>query len=115
MNNVRHMFLRDASYNPVGCLAIQLDRRNHRLNYQFSVLNPRDAFNRKLARQLALGRLVEEPFRVNLPRNREVSMHDVTHAVMFHLLNNGKAPTRAVKAAKFWLETASVLAAIEVL
>jgi len=99
----RIMFLRDASFRPVGCLAITIDSRNHRLNYQFSVLNPVDKFDRKMARHLALGRLVEAPISVPLPRNGEVSMHLISECVMVHLAESN-APNRAVRAAKLWLQ-----------
>lgn len=100
--NTRIMFLRDANYVPTGCLAINVDRKNHRLSYQFSVLNPADQFNRPVARQLALGRLIEKPIFVPMKRDEEISMHSVSQRVMMHLaLSN--APGRAIKAAKFWL------------
>lgn len=101
--NKRIMFLRDNQYRPVGCLAINVDRKNHQLNYQFSVLNPADAFDRKTARVLALGRLLDSPISLPLGRGKAVNMHDVSHAVMTHLAQSN-APNRAVKSAKLWLE-----------
>jgi hypothetical protein len=103
MNN-RIMFLRDASGMPCGCLAINLDRKNRKLKYQYSVLNPADYFDRKTARVLALGRLLDSPVSVPLSRTKEVSMHEVSSTVMNHLVASS-APSRAVKAAKLWLET----------
>jgi hypothetical protein len=103
MTNTRIMFLRDASYRPVGCVAISLDRRNHRLNYGISVLNPADKFDRKLARQLAIGRLVEVPFMVALKRDEELNMHVISERVMKHVAYGAGAPSRAVRAAKLWL------------
>lgn len=102
MNNTRIMYLRDNQYAPVGCVAISIDRRNHRLSYQYSVRNPIDKFDRKLARQLALGRMVEVPIHLPLVRDMETSMHMISEMVMRHLASSN-APTRAVKAAKYWL------------
>jgi hypothetical protein len=102
MSSTRIMFLRDANYVPTGCLAINVDRKNHRLSYQFSVLNPADKFNRSVARQLALGRLLEKPIFVPLKRDEEINMHTISQSVMLHL-SNSKSPGRAIKAAKFWL------------
>lgn len=102
IQNTRIQFLRDSQFRPVGCLAINLDLRNHRLTYQMSVLNPADRFDRKVARQLALGRLVEAPVSVPLPRGKEFTMHDISEVVMRHVANS-KAPGRARKAAKMWL------------
>lgn len=103
MTNTRIMFLRDANDRPVGCLAISVDRRNHRLNYGISVLNPADKFDRKVARQLAIGRLVEVPFTVALKRDEELNMHVISERVMKHVAYGSGAPSRAVKAAKYWL------------
>lgn len=102
MNNTRIMFLRDSKDHPVGCLAISMDRKNHRLNYQMSVLNPDDRFDRKMARHLALGRLVEKPVSVPVKRGHELTMHEISCVVMEHVATS-KAPSRARKAAKFWL------------
>lgn len=106
--NKRIMFLRDSQYRPVGCLAISVDRKSHRLNYQFSVLNPADPFDRKTARVLALGRLLDSPISVPLARGTKVNMHDVSHTVMSHLAKSN-APNRAVRAAKLWLAINQVL------
>ena len=103
MTNTRIMFLRDSQYRPVGCVAISVDRRNHRLNYGISVLNPADKFDRKVARQLAIGRLVEVPFAVAFKRDEELTMHVISERVMKHVAYGSGAPSRAVKAAKLWL------------
>lgn len=109
--DTRIMFLRNAPHpdhrlgSPCGCLAISVDRRNHRLSYQYSVLNPADQFNRKLARQLAIGRLVESPITIACPRSENLSMHNISWIVMSHLAGS-KAPVRAIKAANNWLDAA---------
>lgn len=97
----RIMYLRSEIGHPVGCLAIQLNRHDGQISYGLSVLNPRDRFNRAVARQLALGRLVEEPFKVNI--SREATMHDISEAVMKDILKYKDAPTRAIKAARLWV------------
>lgn len=98
--NYRIQFLRDRHNHPVGCVVIKTNRHNNTAQYQLSVLNPADRFDRKVARQLALGRLTEAPLSVTLSKN--ANMHDITRAVMTDLINQ-KSPTRAVKAAKLWL------------
>jgi hypothetical protein len=97
----RIMYLRNLSGNPVGCLAIRLNPRTQFVEYQLSVLNPLDRFDRKVARQLALGRLAESPLTLRVPRNP--TMYDISVAVMRDMVNSGTAPSRAVKAAKLWL------------
>lgn len=104
MTNARFMFLRNAQGRPVGCLAITLDRKNHRVKYQMSVLNPTDQFDRKMARHIALGRLMEKPTLVPVPRDHAVTLHEVSTLVMSHVAESA-APSRAVRAAKQWLST----------
>lgn len=103
-SSVRVMFLRNRQNHAVGCLAITLDRKSNSVDYQYSVLNPLDSFDRKVARHLALGRLLENPISVSVPK--DATMHDVSRAVMTSLSSSKKVPTRAVKAAKLWLNDA---------
>jgi len=98
----RIMFLRDSQYRPVGCLAIGVSRKRRELSYQYSVLHPTDRFDRGMARQLALGRLLDKPITLSYDRKGDLSMHDISNTVMNHLANS-KAPARAVKAARYWL------------
>lgn len=100
--NKRIMYLRDANYFPVGCVAITLNRHKNTVEYQLSVLNPQDRFDRKVARQLALGRLVEAPVTVVL--SGHATMHEISLAVMKSIVSLNSAPSRAVKAAKTWLK-----------
>lgn len=100
--NTRIMYLRDSHYRPVGCVAISVDRKRRTLSYQLSVQNPLDSFDRSLARQLALGRLVDKPINLPYDRKGDLSMHDISTTVMKHIAAS-KAPSRAVKAAKDWL------------
>ncbi len=98
----RIMFLRGSDNHPVGCVAIESDRSSpNRLSYQVSVLNPSDKFDRALARQLAIGRLVEKP--ITIYSSYDVgNMHDVSQEVMIDIANNHTLPKRAVKAARDW-------------
>lgn len=102
----RIMYLRDRKGQPVGCIAIKVHRdagtdRGTLLTYQYSVLNPQDRFNRALARQLALGRLVESPFTARTLLNP--SMYEINLAVMKDIARDSDAPTRARNAAKLWI------------
>jgi hypothetical protein len=98
----RVMYLRGSKHhNPVGCAVISMDRRRTYVDYQISVLNPKDKFDRKVARQLAIGRWMENPIRVLLPKN--ANMHTVSEMVMRDLVGRKGAPARAVKAAENWL------------
>lgn len=97
----RIMYLRDSNGQPVGCVAIRVSQSQRLATYQLSVLNPADRFNRAVARQLALGRLVEAPFTVRLPSLP--SMHDITEAVFTDIESDRQTPSRARRAARQWL------------
>ena len=104
LKDYRVMYLRNDNGAPVGCLAIQADHKECVLRYGVSVLYPADKFDRKVARQLALGRLMEAPVTVRVIRE-DLNMHDITRSVMRSLVLDRKAPARAIRAAKRWIET----------
>ena len=99
----RTMFLRDEKGQPVGCLAIGLTSKQRIVKYQVSALNPIDRFDRKMARLLALGRLVEAPFTAVLSDVADINMHQISRDVMMHLASNKEVPSRASRAARRWL------------
>lgn len=103
MENYRVMYLRSTDGKPVGCVAMVVDRLEGVARYQLSVLNPADYFDRKVARHLALGRLIEQPQKVSMLKN--ASMHDVSRLVMTALVASKHTPARACKAAKLWLKS----------
>lgn len=104
--NTRFMFLRDRKRHPVGCIAFQVNRTNNTISYQLSVLNPVDDFKRKLARHLALGRMVETPITLSLSNPMD-GMHEITMCIMKDILASNAA-SRAVKAARLWLSKTPV-------
>lgn len=107
----RVMYIRDANWNPIGCVAISAELGKQRAEYQISMLNPSDAvdpltgrkrqFDRKQARLIALERLVNSPITVRLSKN--ASQHDISMAVMKDIVSTKTAPARAIKFAKQWL------------
>lgn len=101
-NGVRIMFLRDQQNQPQGCIALTLSQDGEFAYYRLSVLNPVDRFRRELARSIAIGRLVEGGIPVRLPK--KANMHDISRAVMEDITKAPTAPTRAIKAAKYWLQ-----------
>lgn len=107
MQNYRIIYLRQDYINkstPVGCVAISFDRKNVQINYQLSVLNPSDEFNRSMARQLAIGRIIEKPISVkSVLCNSASSTHDVICDVMYDIENNPNLPNRSRNAAQAWL------------
>ncbi len=101
-NDYRVMYLRNIKGQPVGCLVIDVNRNSNTINYQLSVLNPADRFDRRVARQLALGRLMEDPIAIPMSR-KDANMHVISAAVMKNLIIRKSTPSRAVKSAKMWV------------
>lgn len=99
----RVMFLRSENGFPVGCLAMELNDEARVVTYQMSVLNPKDKFDRKLAREIASERLKVKPILVKVKKG--ASMYEVSVSVMNDLLLTKGAPKRALKAAKLWLDS----------
>lgn len=105
----RIQFLRDSKGQPVGCVAIKIKTSVGRyggttlVTYQMSVLNPLDKFDRRMARQLALGRLTEAPLTTTIDYPSP-SRTEISRAVMEDIKHDPSAPTRARKAAKQWLK-----------
>lgn len=102
--NYRIMFIRGSNNHPVGCLALKFN--NGSVDYQVSTLNPVDRFNRPVARQLALGRLLEAPITITTNNS---NIHDVVRSVMNHVINNKTVPNRTRKAAANWMRNANNL------
>lgn len=106
----RIQYLREANGHLIGCIAL----KEHDLKggfyslveYRVSVLNPEDQFDKGVARQLALGRLVEAPFTVRVPVHP--TMHEVGAAIMKDIARDSDAPSRARKAAKLWIRDNTV-------
>lgn len=107
MSNYRTLYLRDDRGFPVACVSMKLDRHSSKVSYGMSVLNPKDNFDRGVARHLSLGRLVDMPNVVSVPQNSNT--HEVSFAIVRDIIShskNGTVPTRAAKAAKLWLKAA---------
>lgn len=108
LSNYRVMYLRDRNHQPIGCLAMRVIPHQSLIQYQLSVLNPLDRFNRAVSRQIAIGRLVEKPLAITLPyANPSVPLntHDISEAVMQAVKDGRGLPTRARKAAALWLRS----------
>jgi hypothetical protein len=103
------MFLRNEKGHPVGCLAMfpgDQKTKTDKVSYQISVLNPNDDFNRKLARDIAVGRLKKRPVTVQLKSETQLSIHDSLKVVMEDLAASDM-PNQAKKAALLWLRAVS--------
>ena len=117
MRRIRYMYIRDAKWNPIGCVAIVVNRSKNRLEYGLSMRHPKDAinhkngkrkaFDRKLAQGLAVADLVRDIKWTHI--EYDATMHDITAAVMQDIIAHNEAPSGAIKFAKNWLSTTSIL------
>ncbi len=110
MNNIRYMYLRNAKWEPVGCVAIKVLCSENCVEYGLSVRNPVDAkdiqgrqlkFDRSMAQKIASNRLTASASRAYIPSN--ATQHDISKAVMCGIVASGNAPMRAVRFAKNWI------------
>lgn len=111
-NHVRYMYIRNANWEPIGCVAITLNRSRNRLEYGLSMRNPLDAkdthgkklpFNRQTAQLLARTDLEKGGKRAFI--TSDANMHEVTMAVFMDIVARAEAPSGAVRFAKRWLQT----------
>lgn len=88
----RVMYLRKDAINdqlrgePCGCVVIEAEPGKKEISYGFSFLNPKDTFDRSLARSIAAGRLRKHPIQVNLNSDIQ-NLHEVSMLVMQDLLS----------------------------
>jgi hypothetical protein len=121
MDNVRFMYVRNAQYEPIGCVAITINRGKNRAEYGLSMRNPSDAvddrqrrlpFDRQLAQRLAEMDLSPRSSRLQVPRvyiPNDATMHDITESVLKDIIASGNAPSGAVKFAKRWLQASDII------
>ena len=106
-HRVRYIYLRDSKKAPQACIAVLYSPKNKRVAYGLSVLNPQDRFNRKVARELAAGRLAlyGNEYHLDLSEAPEINCHVITRSILIDLLTweHDQLPGRARKAAKRWL------------
>lgn len=108
-NSIRFVYLRDDKKQPIACLAVALDAETKKVAYGVSVLNPKDHFDRDVARDLAVGRLIRKTKTINLDHpTQEINGHYITRRIMSDLLqcDHEELPARARKAAKKWISEA---------
>lgn len=106
----RIQYLKDENGRYVGCIALQ-ERVAHKgsktvlVEYRISTVNPTDTFDKDVARQLAIGRLIEAPFTVRV--RAHANMYEISSVIMKDIAADSAAPSRTRRAAKHWLRTNS--------
>lgn len=102
----RIQYLKDENGRYVGCIALQ-EHSAHRgsktvlVEYRISTANPTDTFDKDVARQLALGRLIEAPYTVRVRAG--ANMYEISAIIMKDIASDSTAPSRTRRAARNWL------------
>lgn len=118
-NKVRIFYLRDSKRFPVACIASKLE--GNKLKYALSTHNPRDPYDKAMARniaetRLALGRVVIErnTRKPSFPPLQCVGgsillgdepTKEIKAKLLQEIATSSKLPQRATDAAKLWLES----------
>jgi hypothetical protein len=98
-NSVKYVYVRDEKKNPVGCVAYQV--HDGHFYYGWSVHNPADQFDRKLARTIAEGRL-QKRLESNLPTIKsDCKTGTLLLTIMLELAANSTLPVRFRQLARF--------------
>lgn len=88
---------------PVGCVVTSLAEDQKTISYQVTSHNPLDEYNRKIGRELAVGRLALHPIVVDL-EGVAPKRHAILRAVLLDIVENASMfPIRLSKAADHWL------------
>lgn len=106
-NRIRWFYVRDKDGKPVACIATK--RENQSIAIAFSVCNPVDQWNKKIARDKAIGRVNSVSFLHHCFGEGDIKKNVMkTLAKGEPILDDEgllvvSIPTRLKQAAKFWL------------
>ena len=96
------MYLRGTrSQYPVGCVAFSYD--SYGVSYSVSIVHPDDKFDRKVAREIAEGRLLKSPYHIDINTD-DFTSWEILAQVIFDIANNKYLPKRAQKVACEWIK-----------
>ncbi len=100
MRHIIH-YVRNEKGMPVACLAFRdvFDTPYcGYIDYGISIHHPDDVWNRKLARQIAIGRMVESPFRIeNIVAHDDWNISRVIAEILLDIKNNRSVPRRLMR------------------
>jgi hypothetical protein len=85
--NIRTMYLRDETHHPVGCVVTLLSPDHKTVAYQLTGRHPQDAYDRKVGRNLAIGRLITDPIILSLEES-EVKRYNIVRVVLLDIVSN---------------------------
>jgi hypothetical protein len=81
--HIKYVYLCDTA---IACIASNIDLEKKELSYQVSICNPVDVFDKPIARQLAIGRLVEKPIKFTF--NGELNAFAISKLILNHILSS---------------------------
>lgn len=121
-NHFRFLYLRDSIKStrtdltnktvtsrgfPVACIAIRIDRNSNTIYYGVSTVHPKDKnadYDRALARELAVGRLILTKKTVQYQGFKYNSLHDLMRLLVTHLISDKSLPKQTRKALMNWVK-----------
>lgn len=104
MNQPKIFYLKDKHDHRVACVASHIN--GDHIEYAVSTHNPRDVFNREVARQVAVGRLAN-PHKHNGTVLTIEKAGNIKARLLWDLLKHTDLPTRTRDAARQWIKQAS--------
>lgn len=108
LENVRYFFLRDRNKFPVACVASVRGQRDGRdwLNFAVATHNPKDEFNKTIAKNIATNRLFTEGRDCN--DGFAVTCTHLRYQLVSNLYDGAARgfhyPVRTLEAAELWLQ-----------
>lgn len=73
-NSPKIVYIRNNKNFPVGCIAYSFDKHNWRLTFGYSIYNPKDKFNRQLARHVATQRFLKKARYITCKKDSHVNL-----------------------------------------
>ncbi len=106
---MRWFYLRDKNRNPVACVASErytsfkgTDHERECVAFAVSAHNPKDQYNKSMAREVAIGRLNKG---LGATYSGSVCLVPEVKKLIIATIMLGDFPERAKKAAQLWLDT----------
>lgn len=105
-SDFRYLYLKDENKFPHTCVAFKIDRNTNKAFYGVSTVHPNDKgqnFDRKIARELAVGRLVLDQKNITFPTHQYNSVQDIMQFLIYALDDDKTLPKRTQRAIAAWI------------
>lgn len=93
-------WLRDSSQKVVGCIAAK--KRDKNVIVGYSLRHPTYGFDPNLARQLAIGRMIDDPIKVDSLRLYDLRV-DAMFSAMLSMASNKNVSSSVRRGARRWI------------